>query len=106
MTEENKTPPRPLKPEEDISWRLLATEINISNIFHHIEIMTKTLQKLDTAYYEMFPDRLDKDQQFDAQLRALKKINAKPAAPRMLDELRALRKKAESRNPHTPRKKT
>jgi hypothetical protein len=106
VTEENKKPPRRSEFEEEIAGRMLATEINITNLFYRIDLMTKTLQKLDTAYYQAFPDRLDKDLRLEDQLRALQKAAAKPAPPRRLDQLRALRKRDASRNPDTSRKQS
>jgi len=106
MTEQNKRPPRPSKFEENMMWRVGAAEINITNLFSHIETMTKTLQKLDAAYYEAFPDRLDRDLRFGDQLAALKKAAAKPRPPRRLDQLRALRKSRASRNPDISRKQS
>jgi hypothetical protein len=92
----NKTPPRPPTPEEEISTRLLTSEINISALFYQIERITKTLEKLDTAYYEMFPDRLDKDRQVEDQLRALKKFKPGPSSLELL--------RAAKRDRGTPRK--
>lgn len=106
MTEENKRPPRLSKSEEDMMWRLGAAEINIANLFRRLETMTRTLQKLDEAYYQAFPDRIDKDVRFEDQIEALKKASTKPNAPRRLDQLNALRKKAAVRNPDTSRKQS
>jgi hypothetical protein len=73
MTSENKTKPqRALTSEEEVFLKLFAAELNISNLFQQMEIVSRTVQKLDAAYYEAFPDRLDKDERFDDQLQALK----------------------------------
>jgi hypothetical protein len=72
MTNENRQLSKTSKFQDETLLRLFAIELNIDNLFHRMEAMSLTLQKLDTAYYEAHPDRLDKDARFEDQVRALK----------------------------------
>ena len=51
--------------------RLLTLEFNQDRLVEQLEAMTAKVQKLELAYYQAFPDRVDSDLHFDHQLQRL-----------------------------------
>jgi len=67
--------------EKELWHEVLANGFNITSLFDMVTELQQKLHKLEEAYYLRFPDRLEKDMEFQKQLAALKKP-AGPKAPR------------------------
>ena len=57
--------------EQELWNQVLADTINIKTLFSRMDEMQRKIQKLEEAYYQQFPDRLDKDLEFEKQFQAL-----------------------------------
>jgi len=58
--------------EKYVLTRLVAFELQITGLIEAVNVMQRKMQKLDEVYYHIFPDRFDKDFEFERQLLALK----------------------------------
>ncbi len=67
--------------EKDTLLRLVLIEMRVADLYKKFEDMERNFQKLDEVYYHIFPDRLEKDRQIEAQLRDLN-LPVDPSAPR------------------------
>lgn len=71
MEKESKPSKRYLEFEQDTTLTFLGMGLKLTHIFQQMEALALKVQKLEAAYYHAFPDRMDKDAQFEEQLRAL-----------------------------------
>lgn len=67
MTEEKETK----KDAVDDGLKILALELSVRSIAIALEQIERRMQKWDEVYYHVFPDRVDKDIQFERQLTKL-----------------------------------
>jgi hypothetical protein len=57
--------------EEDILLQLATLRLNVGALFIFVEEIQRRMQKWDEVYYHVFPDRFEKDMEFERQLHAL-----------------------------------
>jgi len=50
---------------------IFANQFNITTLFHHMTEMQQKINKLEEWYYQQYPDRLEKDLEFEKQFREL-----------------------------------
>jgi hypothetical protein len=58
--------------EKELWHQVLADGFNIANLFNRMADLERKVHKLEDAYYLQFPDRLEKDREFEKQFDALK----------------------------------
>jgi hypothetical protein len=51
---------------------ILADAMNVTTLFNRMAALEQKVHKLEEAYYLQFPDRLEKDLEFQKQFSALK----------------------------------
>ena len=57
---------------EQVMWNhILANSFNVTTLFHSMAEMQQKLHKLEEWYYQQYPDRLEKDLEFEKQFREL-----------------------------------
>ena len=57
--------------EQQLWNKILADSINITTLFRHMTEMQHKIHKLEEWYYQQYPDRLEKDLEFEKQFREL-----------------------------------
>jgi TolA-binding protein len=65
--------------EQEMWDYILADSVNVTNLFHQMAEMQKKIDKLEQWYYQQYPDRLEKDLEFEKQFSDLKR-SPKPDA--------------------------
>lgn len=59
--------------EQEMWDYILANSMNVTTLFNWVRMIEQKVNKLDEAYYIQFPDRVQKDAEFQKQFDAVKK---------------------------------